>query len=116
MIRKGSNQAGGSALTGDWKPMEAAAQPEPTPPAPTPAPQPEPAVSRSVKMHASITCGILRQLACVHVPIALYSICATLAASVNLHCGADMQRYRWLLVKLSITKMYFMYCPVDFVQ
>lgn len=45
MIRKGSNQAGGSALTGDWKPMEAAAQPEPTPPAPTPAPQPEPAVS-----------------------------------------------------------------------
>lgn len=88
MIRKGSNQAGGSALTGDWKPMEAAAQPEPTPPAPTPAPQPEPAVSRSVEMHASITCGILRQLACVHVPVALYSICATLAASVNLHCGA----------------------------
>lgn len=46
MIRKGSNQAGGSALTGDWKPMDAAPQPEPTPPAPTPAAQPQPAVSR----------------------------------------------------------------------
>ena len=46
MIRKGSNQAGGSALTGDWKPMDAAPQPEPTAPAPTPAAQPQPAVSR----------------------------------------------------------------------
>lgn len=46
MIRKGSNQAGESALTGDWKPMDAAPQPEPAPPAPTPAAQPQPAVSR----------------------------------------------------------------------
>ncbi|DBA68908.1 TPA: Eukaryotic translation initiation factor 4 gamma 1 [Trebouxia sp. C0005] len=45
MIRKGSNQAGESALTGDWKPMDAAPQPEPAPPAPTPAAQPQPAVS-----------------------------------------------------------------------
>lgn len=36
MIRKGANQAGGSALTGDWQPMQAAAQPEPAP-TPTPA-------------------------------------------------------------------------------
>ena len=36
MIRKGANQAGGSALTGDWQPLQAAAQPEPEP-TPTPA-------------------------------------------------------------------------------
>ncbi|DBA68932.1 hypothetical protein WJX79_006578 [Trebouxia sp. C0005] len=49
MIRKGSNQAGESALTGDWKPMDAAPQPEPAPPAPTPAAQPQPAVSSKGK-------------------------------------------------------------------
>lgn len=95
--------------------MEAAAQPEPTPPAPTPAPQPEPAVSRSVKLHASITCGILRQLACVHVPVALYSICATLAANVKLHHGADMRRHRWLPVTPFITTIHVLpsrFCAV----
>ena len=50
MIRKGANQAGGSALTGDWKPLEAAHQRDPTPPAPSPASQKAPAVARSA-MH-----------------------------------------------------------------
>ena len=31
MIKKGSRQAGGSALTGDWQPMEAAPQLAPEP-------------------------------------------------------------------------------------
>lgn len=49
MIRKGSNQAGGSALTGDWKPMEAEPQPEAILTQATPAAQPEPAVSSNGK-------------------------------------------------------------------
>ena len=40
MIKKGANQAGGSALTGDWQPLQAAAQPKPEP-EPTPAPATE---------------------------------------------------------------------------
>ena len=50
MIRKGANQAGGSALTGDWQPLQAAAKPEPEP-----EPEPAPATTSQEAPHRLVT-------------------------------------------------------------
>ena len=55
MIRKGANQAGGSALTGDWQPLQAAAQPEQAP-MPTPAAESQQPPSRWVCTEGLVPC------------------------------------------------------------
>lgn len=64
MIRKGANQAGGSALTGDWQPLQAAAKPEPQP---APEPEAAPAITsqeapRRLVLHARMNALLAHRL------------------------------------------------------
>lgn len=71
MIRKGANQAGGSALTGDWQPMQAAPQPEPEQ-TPTPAAESQQPPARSVVYTAlEHLAGIYPVISCAHLQQAM---------------------------------------------